>query len=43
MEHDGITTQSFCSGFPWDKATTEVAAAAVHLAHVTHHTFIDVA
>jgi monoamine oxidase len=28
MEHDGITTQSFCSGFPWDKATTEVTAAA---------------
>ena len=28
MEHDGMTTQSFCSGFPWDKATTEVTAAA---------------
>lgn len=28
MEHDGTTTRSFCSGFPWDKATTEVTAAA---------------
>lgn len=28
MEHDGMTTQSFCSGFPWDKATSEVTAAA---------------
>jgi monoamine oxidase len=28
MNHDGMTTQSFCSGFPWDKATTEVTAAA---------------
>jgi hypothetical protein len=28
MEHDSMTTESFCSGFPWDKATTEVTAAA---------------
>jgi hypothetical protein len=28
MEHDTMTTQSFCSGFPWDSATTEVTAAA---------------
>jgi hypothetical protein len=34
MEHDGMTTQSFCSGFPWDKATTEVTAAATRAVFV---------
>jgi monoamine oxidase len=28
LEHDEITTYSFCNSFPWDKATMEVTAAA---------------